>query len=690
MMGPEYLFFFHDDNYRSYFVENNVVQVTSNPRPIRYAVEDWLKIGVVNQRNTKYFALDRSFAPGQYKFVEDAAQIVKNRFYNSGFEDKLFLLVLRRKLAYTPGVEYGFYYDLCFRGEVDLMQANVDGPVVTVNIIEGGIPKALKANETTKYQFNFKDDAKAIYVKMDGLYLHEKMNFFVTAEFTAVDHVIGSYFINQEGAAFGLAHFDTLTFNNNGGAIDYTTDLHYFLEAAQDIQGALISGKISFSYGGINSGSGGTIALKTNTGRSIVVGAYPGGAGPKEVDFSVTFDMVTGEKFFLVNDVAGVSSAIYQESNFSITFKSKFRTTYVKAYFPKDLFAKLTDKIGDGVFSCASNILSDPFKTIVATSGTAFRGLDDGYIVTSIGEFFANYSAILGLAMGVKNNKLVIEKKADWIDQADPIDLGEASELKISVATDYPFNKLKTGYPDQKIEGINGRDEFNSTFEFTAEAVTRINKSLELLSTYRTDAYGIEDYRITTDGKDTTDNNADNDVFLLHIKREPNGEVIDGIPVYELDRTLNASANGLLEKDTIFNLFLSPKHNLLRNGDFVRSCFYKLDHTYIRFQTTPKNAKLDVTENGILIDEDADIEISTLAQPLFRPILLDFKAPVPSDLLETLDDNPMKLVQFSYQGVTLKGIPIKIGIEPATGDVQNIQLLSHPDNDLSPLEFIFQ
>jgi hypothetical protein len=166
---------------------------------------------------------------------------------------------------------------------------------------------------------------------------------------------------------------------------------------------------------------------------------------------------------------------------------------------------------------------------------------------------------------------------------------------------------------------------------------------------------------------------------------EENGQL-----VYELDRSLNPYATGLLEPDSVFNIWLSPKHCLLRNGDYIRSLFYKQDTQKLTFQTTEKNRELMVSPPGKTpVDEDADIEIAQLGERLFVPMAMEFTTQVPLNLFDILKQNPVKAFRFKYQGHTFTGIPVKIAIQPETNQAQQFQLLSSPENDLTVLEEVF-
>jgi hypothetical protein len=203
-----------------------------------------------------------------------------------------------------------------------------------------------------------------------------------------------------------------------------------------------------------------------------------------------------------------------------------------------------------------------------------------------------------------------------------------------------------------------------------------VAKELNLVSVYRKDCYGIEFTRLNLDGKTTTDNDSDNDVFMIHIEDNPQA---DGF--YHLDRSLNAGAIGLLTPSTVFNLYLTPARALRRNGNYIRSLFYKLESKYLTFQTNDKNDA--VVAGGIT--ENADVQIASLDAPLFSCNYLEFETKVPLNYLELLNANPLKAFAGTWAGFSFVGIPDKVSVQPGDNGSQTFKLLASPTTDLTML-----
>jgi hypothetical protein len=684
-MRPSTLYFLLDEEKRSGYLDHGNVFWSTNPKALEFSPDGWSDVGVNNQRNSKYFALDRSFTI-PLKFVEDGAKIIKNRYYKFGIRAKLSLLILKLKLHYDTTLnQYGWYYDLLYMGDIDFTQFKDEGTFVTVNVIEGGIPKYIKANENVKFEFDM-TVLETILVKMDGVYLKEKNNWLIPQGVGFGNHLLGAYHTTTEGKAFGLAISNQ---NTDDNVPDFTNSPNYFFSSVQDITGLTISGSIKFHTALIGSYR---LDLKTSSGRTInLVTNFAVASGTNyEKVFSVTFDASADERFFLVATATALLDAHYTETNFDIKFRSRYRATYAKAFRPNYLFSQLTKSVTDGNFSAKSNLL-DAFENIVVLPGDSIRGIKKPILKTSFTDFFTSFNGRFGVGVGKLNNKVVMEKKADWVDYSDPIDLGEVSDQVVYPATDYLFNTWKFGSPEQDYSNVNGRNEFNNTFTFKDD-ITELSKECNFVSAYQMDCYGAEEIRINFDNVDLASSSSDNKVWMLHVKTTPIVEDIDGVPttVYELDRSLNATATGLDEQDSVYNLFLSPKHCLLDNGSFIHSCFYKMDHTWLKFVTTEKNHSVTMIDNGKLIDEDGQEEIGSLDPQLFTPNMIEYRTQVPIDLLEILDLSPLKAFKWTYRGIPFMGIPVKNGIEPVSEDAQGYTMLSAPSNNLELLEEIFE
>lgn len=692
--GRKHIYFLMDSSSKSYYVSNGIVLSASSPKPLEFSPEGWKNITITNQRNQKYFALDRSFSV-PLEFVKDGGQILKYLYYNRGIEEKVFLCIAKQVL-YMDATHYGYYYTLTYKGEIDFANFQHDGPKVTCNIMEGGPVKYIKARENTSYEIPVED----ILVKMDGVRLRQSANYLLTNGALTTDldaHVPDMTLLGSEQIQSIGAQSTVRTVINS--IPDIYNSRQYFIKTGAS------STDVTIDYDfGITLTLASGIGALFNTHFFLQVRLFDLagnqiGVAQNMIDFnpvdpllfykhntftgSYTFNVPPNTEVYITTRVSlneDFTSFTYDnDGEINVSYTYTHPTTYIKALRPLKLVQELITRLTDGQYSIASDTL-EQYKNIVVTCGDAIRGIEGAKIKTTLWNFFQSFNTVLGIGLGMIGPQLRIEHKDYWVDYTNPIDLGEVKNLKVSPATDYIYNNIKIGYAAQEYEDVNGRQEFNNTHEYNAP-ITRVTKTLDLISPYRADCYGIEFTRINLEGKSTTDDKADNDVFIIHINDAPIVE--DGETVYELDRELNAGATGLLEPETVFNIFLSPKHCLLRNGNFIRSGFYKQDAQYLKFQTTEKNSELvsDVMENS-------DVMIGDFDPALFGPNLLEADAKMPVNTQEILDLNPIKAFTFSWLGIQFTGIPVKESTRESDRASQSIQLLMAPGQDLTALENI--
>jgi hypothetical protein len=281
-------------------------------------------------------------------------------------------------------------------------------------------------------------------------------------------------------------------------------------------------------------------------------------------------------------------------------------------------------------------------------------------------------------------SKVDIMARPDMVDVNTFIDLPEpaSDSFKVSIAKEFLYNELEIGYPEIKndVGVLNGNDEFNTKFLFGI-GTTKSPAKMDKVSKIKTSPYEIEKIRVTTFNKNTTDYKDDNDLFSIYIEDtlHPASGIIPAH--YLLDRSLNTGATGLIEPETVFNLQLSPKRNLKRNGRWLKSSLYKADAKILQFKTSDKNDKL--ISGGLV--EKADEPIADLGDKFFEPVIFTGNFPAPENLLDLLDLNPLQVFRFTFYGDYYKGILIEASISQSNRKEQQYILLSCAGNDLTKL-----
>jgi hypothetical protein len=702
MQGKDFIYFLFDENNNSYYAYGDTVLLSAALKPLEFTPDGWKKIQLQNVRNPTYFAIDRTFSV-PLDYVKDGAQILKYIYTNFGIEAKVYMAICEQRL-YFDATHYGFYYTLLYKGEIDLANYKHDGTKVTVNIMEGGMVKFLKAYENTTYEIPV-DVPDAVNVLGDGIELKQSASFIVLDSQNTFNgnHSVPLTLLSQESIdTLNIKGVDRVQLGGSGPGDQNNKLAHDGLWFYRASTNAPISIKWDFKMTaqlnpGISPNPFVELFLVVRNLRDdgsvvgfTVLNQFNGPIATYRKNHFTGTATITGIEpdsslyLFMGINIIGSSgdravSFFYDNTDpfdFSITDAVyRHRSTTFKALRPLYVFQQLISKMTNGAYAGHSDYLQNAINDVVVTCGDAIRNIPGSVVKTSLRDFFTSYNSDFGLGMGMLGNELRLEQKTFWVQYTDVIDLGEVSKLKHTPAADLLINNIKIGTPDQKYDDVNGKQEFNTTHEYSAP-VTRIAKELNLVKAYRSDCYGIEFTRLNLDGKDTTDNDSDNDVFQIHIEDTPQP---DG--TWKLDRFLNAGATGLLTPATVFNLYLTPARGMQRNGNYIRSLFYKLDAKYLTFQTSKKNDA--VVAGGVT--ENADIQIASLPAPLFSCNYLEFETKVPIDTLDLLAANPLKAFAGTWAGFSFVGIPNKINIQPGDNAAQTFQLLASPTTDLTQL-----
>lgn len=705
MQGSDYIMCFQDKSFNFWRVNTDgTVSISAQPYFLDFAPAGWEDVAIQNIRNKKYWGVDRSVTI-PLAYVNDGATILKHIFYTLGIEEPVFLVIASQRLDYTAGVSYGYWYKQIYRGEADLSTFNHTGARVTCTSLEDGLAKYLKANEATVYELPM-NVAEAIYVKMDGINLHEALNYQDTDGLEILLSDVGSNFrlpvnfINNEGDSIGIVMqsqsvvpLGSLTWAQKQALDDFeiknvgTTAVSLTITGKVEFYCTKMVSSPAWAYKARFVRSNQLIGNQNDyqmiSTAAMVVGQL------YSHDISLTVPLAPGEKlasegifFGGVGSDAGITFT--ENSKFKVTFITRYNPTYILAFRSQYLLNQLINKVTETAFAAELSDYLTAFRNIAFTSGNAIRNLDDATMKICFADFFQFWDCFDSVGLIERIKTVGFDAKKNLVDTIDYIDLPEpaSDSFKVTVAKEYLFNELNIGYPEIKndVGVLNGNEEFNTKFIFSL-GTTKSPAVIDKVSKFKASCYEIEKIRVTTLDLTTTDYKADNEVFVLHIENvlQPAVGVIPAY--YNLDRALNATATGLIEPATVFNLFLSPKRNLLRNGPFMRSSMYLADNKTLAFTSADKNSNLVC---GGVIEKD-NINLGNLGDKFFLPVLFDGDFPAPDDQLELLESNPLQVFRFPFYGNYYKGILVKASIAPSSRKSQAYQLLSIPGNDLQKL-----
>lgn len=569
-----FLFYLCNDQGVAYKEESGLISLESH-KALRYAPEGWQDIEVKMPRNTKYLGLERNFT-SSYKFVKDGAAIIRYLLFNQtqrGIASKLHLVVL--KWDTITGV-----YEPYFISEVDLSEA-VDDPKtgVTCNLIQGGAVKSIKTNDTVIYEIPCNaTNANAVQVKFDrGVDLNDTLKYTVVPT-DPIDangtSILGITFISNEGDSIGVLRGSQAYTHSGISSGFFKTSANYLIAAGPSALTFHITGKVIVHF--INEDTVGgdyhfdyIIADNDNeTYHEIELFSFTEPT-QHEFDIDLTIILLPGQKFFIVSsflDAPGNTDPdiYYEQTDIVITYVTAAPETTCYAERPFDLATDIVEQMTEGKYKFESQLLHDHWY-LLAIAGDSLRGIATATIKSSFADFFQSYGTILGAAIGVRQSDqcILFEKKEYFFDNgSEIIDLGEVEGLEFSIAKEFLFNTVNVGYPDQNYQERNGRNEFNSTQNYTLPQ-DRVVAALDLISKYRADPYGIEFIRFELFNKQTTDNVGDNNVFIVNVqesgsiyaqfngRRDSDQEIaVGGNIEFETYTGTNFTVNGTIDEFT--------------------------------------------------------------------------------------------------------------------------------------------
>jgi hypothetical protein len=679
----------------SFYEENGVVQLQGQPRAISNAPDGFQDIAVGYERNVKYMSLFRGFS-FPLGFVKDGASILKHIMYKLGYEFKLYFILLIQEL-YFNDTQFGLYYNGIYKGEVDFSSYTQEENKITINLMDGGLSAILKANEGTQYEIPL--TGKAVKVKMDGVLFQQNADIEIPS-------------INYAGLAANstvpmlLAKKEGFDVNaevkaQNGGVLDPTD---YFIKANEAITFRM---QIHVQWKFNNKTEATYMRLERRKDDNFVEYVYDSGyLGASENIYEANIDQTitlnAGEHLWLHCMCTGTLQTdwgvTYYKTDCRIDYDSKYKTTYVQAKSFFQVGKELLEKMSEGKYTLISPYLESR-NDLLLTSGDGLRGFTGSVIKTNWLDWYQSLWSGDDIAFTIKNGNGFIDHLSNFLVtptfiynhvtqepvmtfSSKPTVVGEVRNLKVTLAKEFLFSKIKVGYANQNYEDVNGRAEFNAGQQWTVP-ITRVATELDLVSPYRADCIGVEYTRINFEGKETSDASTDNDIFILQVEKKP---VTDSYGTYfPLDRTVNKYLSGVVSPETMFNVKLSPKHKLLAKGRYLASCLHGLENQVIKFQSSDKNKDMRVDYPTGSVIEGADIPIATLGSKYFIPFYLEYETPYPLDLIDLMNEEDYRrhCLIAKWNDVYQSGFIMKVGMAIWDNEVQTYQLLSSPKNDLS-------
>ena len=279
------------------------------------------------------------------------------------------------------------------------------------------------------------------------------------------------------------------------------------------------------------------------------------------------------------------------------------------------------------------------------------RNLPNAKLYTSFKKFCEFMEAEFGYVLVIEGNNVTFIHRYALFDNYVVKDLSDQiNDYEYSVNSSLVNTSVKVGYDKQDYDSINGRDEFRFTNEFST-GLKLTDNTLSFISPYRADAYGIE-FLVQKRGEDTTDNDSDNDVFIVgcqYATSAENGNLL-------LDRPYSSSQLlGLISPDTMFNIEYSPRFMLEANKAYIGACTNMLKFTSSDGNSNVSIAGIKETDdfpidNRLFTVGEVDVETSEVDIPsnLSGLISLDYNGEAVHGYIKEMKINVGKTESVRY------------------------------------------
>lgn len=641
---------------------------------LAYAPAGWEDMEVRIARSQGYHGIFRSLAL-DIRFVKDGASLVRQKMIDSGTEAILWFSIYERQNNFT--------YTEFYQGSLDFSTFKDLGDFVEISILDGGIAEQIKAKEDVVFEIPL-DDSYEVKVNYRGVTMTDRAIYGNEAL-----SLSDNYAFQKHIPAY-LSEFNDAT----GGAVQMTDQLSaggsYFIYALRSCKVRFSIDLIfDFDWSAITD-----LTLQIGIGR-VGVGTlaavlfeetFPSGSGTeyrRALETSAEIELVAGEYYELIaqTDVDGVVEIAFSKIYMRVDIMAQLPEVQFKAKSAQMVFENLIEKICPGVAYQFGEMTSDGFFHIMMTSGDAIRGLDNPVLKISLKDYFAFLNAKFCVGLGVfvddVTPTILLDIRESFYEMTQLYSIGEVRDMSYSPAKDHQFSHIKIGTKSQEdLDENNGKDEPNTTFEWVTP-LTRNPNTLEMVSPYRDDMYGIDMHRLKyINAADDKKSGAkdDNPVFVLSCE----DDVIPGEYIPERDHyTID---EGLFYPDTAINIRLTPGRCLRNAGGYLHAGLTGFDSSDLTFASCSKNKTLkSESTEGITvveIDEDDLVKISTLGRALFYPYYFEFTAPVPADFFGVFQKYPYRYVSFTFKGYAFAGFIVEMKINPTSREATGWKLLS--------------
>lgn len=628
-------------------------------------------------KRSNYDGVLRSFST-KFEFVNRSYNLLKEEYSKNYLSSSAGIAFYKRNNSWN--------WDKVFQCALDFSSYSDDGYTISINAIDDTLAAIIKAKRNIQYEYLVSE------LKPQSLY-YNGLKFQYEAKYvsggTTVEDDANLQYIQFHGAlqAEGGTRPATVSFpvyildNSELPKRDsplvftdepFTTDgsVQIFAEALSNID---ITLKLSFSFYVTADNAHGTayadvvLFVKRANGDLARFGVWRHIAGniPTIVSELINISLNSGDSIgmdlLLYNSATPITmtwTTYLRDFSLSVNFQSRINPVNIDVLLLTTVAEKLLESMTDSsdysvdIYNYVpGGITRSRLSSCFIMPAESARNLPNAKLYTSFKKFCEFMEAEFGYVLVVEGNNVTFIHRYALFDNYVVKDLSDQiNDYEYSVNSSLINTSVKVGYDKQDYDSINGRDEFRFTNEFST-GLKLTDNTLSFISPYRADAYGIE-FLVQKRGEDTTDNDSDNDVFIVgcqYATSAENGNLL-------LDRPYSSSQLlGLISPDTMFNIEYSPRFMLEANKAYIGACTNMLKFTSSDGNSNVSIAGIKETDdfpidNRLFTVGEVDVETSEVDIPsnLSGLISLDYNGEAVHGYIKEMKINVGKTESVRY------------------------------------------
>lgn len=582
-------------------------------------VRNWDDIEATYKRDG-YGGVVRSFT-SKFEFAGDARKRLLSLFDDDYLSSsaKISLAVRDDDMAYRER----------FSCDMDFTTMEDDGVTLSMNAVDNDVAAIIKAKKGADYEYPVDVIKESETLEYDGIEINEQVKWqFVsnvsggTSEADVIPleastsnrYTIPIYKVSEDVTIGNKTEFDDQQGRDDSSFFitavnDTVIELEISIDAMVKSVSQFANNILYYVYGYVF-----TVYKFLDNGQTVMAAELKVdthyGAYEQKNGYSRTFQTLRkGEKMQIKAILSCSNNGVYRYYTYNL-----LPTSYVKATWhnrlsqpvnidvvkPSTLLNRLLKSMNGGNDGITGEIEpSERFGKAVLCAAESIRGIPQAKMYSSFTKFCEWMEAVFGYVYAIDGKTVRFMHRESCFENAVYKHVYEYSDYKLSVDEGLVFSHVNVGYDKQDYDSVNGRDEFNFTNQYTTGMLNTEN-SLDLISPYRADSFGIE-FLAEKRGEDTTDSESDNDLFFAGV-RLSGGK-------YLLDRT--EAVEGVNSPSTIFNAMFSPSSMAEANRSYIGACTDKLS-----FASSDGNSEVTIggrKENRDIATEGAIFSVKSVS-----------------------------------------------------------------------------